>query len=119
MKRKRILYKCVSKKNKSLIIHPNSKYCLDYEKGKTITALERTLGVFCFDRRSVAEIYANYWKGKVIRVTPIGKVIRPEFTCPSKYSREISKFYKNSNPYIASRSKPDRTVVCQKIKVLE
>lgn len=118
MSKQRVLYKVVNKKNKSLIIDGRSRYCLTYEKGKIVNSLDGTLGIFCFERRLNAEAYANNWKGKVLRVIPMGKVKRPKEICPYRDSESISKFYKMKNNYFYTRIRPAHTVVCNKIKVL-
>ena len=117
-----ILYKVVNKKDrKSAIVGKLKHYSLTYNKGKTVSAKEGTLGIFCFKTKRDAIRFCR--TGLIIlKVKPIGKKIPVNKISYSVLtSRKLKTFYnelKKKQSNLLMSSPPLGTVCYSKVKVL-
>ncbi len=99
------------------------KYRLKYIKNEIVKAVEGTLGIMVFKRRSEAEYYKrryiNYnMTGIILRVEPLSRG-RNVYTVSSLFmSVELDLFY-SGDYYPYTYSPPSGTICYDKVKVLD
>ena len=79
--------------NSSLLV--TGKYKLEYPKGKIVTTVKGTLGIFCFRRKKDAKefIKTTEQDWQIYRVRGIGRGERPVRICTWFSELELSQFY--------------------------
>lgn len=68
-----ILYKVVTYHRNSAVIKRKG-YVRKYTKGTTVRAKKGSLGLICFRARGNANTYSYIFGGRVVEVTPVGKL---------------------------------------------
>jgi len=89
-------YKVTSKNGKSVVIHPKSPYCLDYNIGSTTYAQEGTHGIMVFKTLTNAMDWMNHWwqDMRVMRVIPSLGGFTPKVVSREIQTRHLHSFYK-------------------------
>lgn len=97
------VYKVINENRKSAVIKENSKFCIEYKKGKKVNKIKDTIGIFTFRRKWQAERFIGNsirrLKCEIIRVTPIGRGGRPKVICFDPTNTNLRAFYKNKSNY--------------------
>lgn len=113
-----IRYKVIQKDRTSCVIHPKSRFCHKYLKGKTITANPETLGIFTFKTKGEARNFIWHHTWLILRVEPIGKGETPKLISHNTDQRSLIRFFKNLTSMI--RMKPPKGTICYPaVKVLD
>ena len=121
------LYKVVRKIDRSsYAINKNSSYFLKYEKGKIVTAVWRSFGIFCFRTKNYAEdfidVNSDFFRNKflIIKVKPLGEIRKPNYIFSSYYFEAYDSLkysYKTMN-YSKNIYIPYGTICCESVEVL-
>ena len=119
------LYKVVRKIDRSsYAINKNSSYFLKYEKGKIVSAVWRSFGIFCFRAKNYAEDFIDFAnfadRFLIIKVKPLGEIRNPNYIFSTSYFENYDSLkysyktmYYSKNIYI-----PYGTICCESVEVL-
>ena len=115
---------------KSCII--KGKYSECYKIGKTVTAREGTLGIFCFKTRELAKSFVhNNWGSlmnnpnptSILKVKPIGAGVVPKSICrihnPWRHALKLIAFYEKGESCARTNGVPIGTICYPAVEVLE
>jgi len=93
-------YKVVNLDRKSIVTAKFNKYSLEYKKGHIVSAIDNTVGIFCFKTKNEAISYmnkdfnpefdSNYM---IIKVLPMKKGKTPKYVADAFNQDCINEFY--------------------------
>ena len=118
-----IAYKAVTPDRKSVVVEFQSKYCLNYKKGKIVTAVEGSIGIMCFKTKQEVEGFINaftlHTQRWIIIKVDSGKeeYSSPKFISTNTSGYMLDDFYKKGSIY--GNMEPWKDTICfNQVKVL-
>jgi hypothetical protein len=120
---RRNVYKVIKKDRTSSTLSTKSPYLLKYLKSFETKAVPGSLGIFCFKTRRSAEMFVGWYNDNrlIVRVSPIGRGIKPKSISSSRNKKDINRFYEKSrtNIMFSMRQPPIGTICYPSVLVLE